>query len=331
VFPHDPALTRLGAVLSESWRREVAAAVGHDPAGPAVSAAAGARPRVLGYRLLKRCVVRLVLAGESGTSGAPATVVVKVVRPRRLANLVDAHRSFAALNPGTAAFALPRVLHVDEARGALVMQDVPGHTLHELIGTAGLARVFAVAGCALREFHGRPLGAATPRTAGDELTMLATWVDLAATTFPALGDSPRQCLDRLSTSVDRLAGAPAPVLLHRDFYDKQVLAGNDHLTLLDLDTATAGDAALDLGNFLAHVRLRQLQMPQHARSLASAGNAFQEAYGSHHELLNRISWWRAAATLRLAALYALRPRWRALTPQLLEEVETCLRQPERML
>ena len=40
---------------------------------------------------------------------------------------------------------------------------------------------------------------------------------------------------------------------------------------------------------------------------------------------------RLRQTLRLAALYALRPRWRALTPQLLEEVETCLRQPERML
>jgi tRNA A-37 threonylcarbamoyl transferase component Bud32 len=330
-FPHDPDLGNAPALLTESWRRSLAAALGHDPDGADVTALAGSVPGVLGYRLRKRCVLRVALATRPADNGAPASVVVKALRPRRLAALTGAHADFAAPNPGAAAFALPRVLHVDEAHGAVVMEDIRGRTLHAMAGTAGLSRTYAVAGCALREFHRRPTGTGAPRTATDELAHLAGWTRLVGELFPAMADEQARLLDRLADAGNRLHAAPAPVLVHRDFYDKQVIADADRLTLLDLDTATAGDAALDLGNFLAHVRLRQLQSPQHAHALAAAGNAFQEAYGTDHELLTRTSWWRAATTLRLAALYALRPRWRSLSPQLLEEVETCLRLPERML
>lgn len=330
-FPHDPELRHLHELLDPDWRRQVAVALGHDATSAAVDTAAGSPATVLGYRLGKRCVFRLALAAGDGDAGAPSTVVVKVVKPRRLAKLVRAHVECSSPAPGIAAFALPRVLHADEALGALVMEDVQGRTLHDLAGTVGLSQACAVAGCALREFHARPAGDAPPRTAADELALLSPWVDLAAGLFPDLAGGAHRLLGELSASARRLADAAAPVLLHRDFYDKQVMVAPGRLTLLDLDTATPGDAALDLGNFLAHVRLRQLQSPQHARLLAAAGNAFQEAYGPDRGLLARVSWWRAAATLRLAALYSLRPRWRVLSPRLLEEAETCLRMPERML
>lgn len=330
-FPHDPELRHIGTLLGAGWRLALAGHLGHDTSDPAVVAAAARRPAVLGYRLGKRCVIRLTLAPATGQKGAPASAVVKVVRPRRVVALARSHVAHVTAAPGSAAFALPRVLHVDETLGALVMQDIPGRTLHEQAGTEGLARLYGIAGCALREFHSRPVGDAVPRTSTDEMALLAPWVDLEAGLFPALADQAHRLLGDLAASAGRLADQAEPVLLHRDFYDKQVIAAPGGLTLLDLDTTTPGDAALDLGNFLAHVRLRQLQAPQHARSLAAAGNAFQEAYGPDRALLARTSWWRAAATLRLSALYSLRPRWRALSPRLLEEAETCLRTPERML
>lgn len=330
-FPHDPELAHVGTLLGAGWRLALAGILGHDTRDASVVAAAAQRPAVLGYRLGKRCVFRLALAAAPGRDGAPATAVVKVVRPRRVAALARSHVAHATAAPGSAAFALPRVLHVDEKLGALVMQDMPGRTLHELAGTEGLARLYGIAGCALREFHSRPAGGTAPRASTDEMALLAPWVDLEAGLYPALADRAHRLLGELAASAGRLADQAEPVLLHRDFYDKQVIAAPGGLALLDLDTATPGDAALDLGNFLAHVRLRQLQSPQHARSLAAAGNAFQEAYGPDRALLARTSWWRAAATLRLSALYSLRPRWRALSPRLLEEAETCLRMPERML
>jgi len=329
LFPHDPALKHLPELLGEDWRLALAAALGH--AGDSAIAAAATPAEVLGYRLGKRCVLRISLATPDRAAGAPATAVVKVVRPRRLDGLVRAHGGLAAANPGAAAFKLPRVLHVDAARGALAMQDVPGRTLHALTGSADLPRNYAIAGCALREFHARPVGDEKPRTRADELLLLQPWVDLARTLFPSLGDGASRLLDELAATGGSAYEDAPPALLHRDFYDKQVLAAPEGLTLLDLDTATPGDAALDVGNFLAHVRLRQLQTPQHARSLAAAGNAFLEAYGADRGLQARVSWWRAAATLRLAALYSLRPRWRALPTRLLEDAETCLRLPERML
>lgn len=326
-FPHDPVLGATADLLDNGWRRELAARLGGDDAD-----VPSTMPRVLGYRLGKRCVVRLDLAAGEGPGGAPRTVVAKAVRPRRAAAIAAAHGRFAIPAPGATAFALPRLLYVDERRGILVMEDAAGTTLHEQTGAAGLAGTYAAAGSALREFHSRPAPEdLDQRSVADELGQLRAWVAIAAALFPALGGAWGRGFEQLAAGADRLGGAPHPTLLHRDFYDKQVLATPGRLTLLDLDTLTVGDSALDLGNFLAHVRLRQLQAPRHARALAAAGNAFQDAYGTHNELLPRLSWWRAAATLRLSALYALRPRWRSLVPQLLEEVETCLRLPERIL
>jgi thiamine kinase-like enzyme len=42
--------------------------------------------------------------------------------------------------------------------------------------------------------------------------------------------------------------------IHRDFYPDQVLVGGEHLYLLDFDLYCEGDPALDIGNFVGHMR-----------------------------------------------------------------------------
>ncbi|MCA8962484.1 MAG: aminoglycoside phosphotransferase family protein, partial [Planctomycetes bacterium] len=46
------------------------------------------------------------------------------------------------------------------------------------------------------------------------------------------------------------------VLCHRDFHDKQVLIDGDRVGLIDFDLAALGPRALDVGNMIAHIRLR---------------------------------------------------------------------------
>ncbi len=47
--------------------------------------------------------------------------------------------------------------------------------------------------------------------------------------------------------------------IHRDFYADQVIAADARLTLVDLDLYAAGDPALDVGNFLAHLMEQSLR------------------------------------------------------------------------
>ena len=111
--------------------------------------------------------------------------------------------------------------------------------------------------------------------------------------------------------------------VHRDFYDKQVLYTAGRTTLLDFDNISPGDPAQDVGNFLSHLDLRRMQHPGTGPEIASAGEAFCESYGGQDRSFDRrVTWWQAATSLRLAGLYALRPRWHDLT---LELVEQCRR------
>ena len=42
-------------------------------------------------------------------------------------------------------------------------------------------------------------------------------------------------------------------LVHRDFYHDQLLFDAERTWILDLDCAARGDAAMDVGNFVAHL------------------------------------------------------------------------------
>lgn len=100
------------------------------------------------------------------------------------------------------------------------------------------------------------------------------------------------------------------VTVHRDFYGRQVLLGDNHATLIDLDTLSHGDPAVDVGNFLAH---RWLEAVQYAGD--QAANCFEHqarealvAYQAGGGKLKRgnLRWFWASALLRLGAVHALR-------------------------
>ncbi len=266
--------------------------------------------RVLAYRLEKRCVLRL---GQ----GPAGSAIIKVMRPKNLPAMVEAHRQ--------AAVAVPKLIHVDSKAGIVVMDDLPGAPLDQVAPAAAPA-AHAAAGQLLRDFH---LPAPQPqgrRTVASELDQLAVWTRLAARLFPQLDGALAAGLAELEATAAE--DCSVCTRLHRDFYDKQILVDGARLTLLDLDTAATGDPALDLGNYLAHLRLRHLQDPLQHPDPEGCTQAFLGAYRPHAQLLGRVAWWQAAALLRLAALYSFRPRWWNIANLILEEVGPCLRAPE---
>ena len=111
-------------------------------------------------------------------------------------------------------------------------------------------------------------------------------------------------------------------MIHRDFYEKQVVIGSDgQVGILDFDTAAVGEPALDVANIFAHLELRVLQGRCSLRSASHATDALLEGYDSRSKVLARLPAYRDASRLRLACVYAFRPRCRHLVTELVRRLE----------
>jgi len=317
IFPFDPDLPALARFFPPG-----------ESAGPleslreALDLTTGARIEdvlVLGYRLGRRAVLRCRLRD----GGRELTVVAKLLPARKAARLAHLMRALARSGfdgSGADVIRVPRIL-AESAEGILWLEAFPEPSLHDLIGQPSFVPGAAAAARALRRLHAIATLDLSPLGAGDELARLRQTLVETTDVFPHLATGLREVMGLLEAGVP--GPSPSAATLHRDFYDKQVLTGAGGTTLLDADTLAAGDPALDVGNFLAHLVVRARQEPGSAAVLAEGRAAFLADYGDVGEA--RWRWWEAASLLRLSCVYSLRPRWRALAVPLLEESRKRLR------
>jgi len=160
----------------------------------------------------------------------------------------------------------------------------------------------------------------------DDVAVVEPWVALVGAVLPELA----AMLEGSATDVREGMPADDPAraaLVHRDFYDKQILVAPARVGLLDLDTACLGDPEIDVANFCAHLRLRSLQWHSSSDAARPLTTRFLAAYRACRPCtdMHRVRWYLASALLRLACLYSLRPSWQALAPRLLEESRQALR------
>jgi aminoglycoside phosphotransferase (APT) family kinase protein len=288
---------------------------------------------LLVHRPERRAVVRLEpLAGRAvgGLDRTDGLRYAKVVRPERTQALVAAARTARDLARG--AFAVPDLLEVDVGLGVTVWSALPGVSFNELLQSSwGLDRAWArreassalrrpalsseqlipaarAAGCALRALHAAPPPADIRVHSGsDEIEMLQRWLQRLEPFVPRLGGPFRTVAAGVFEGLD---ASPAPhVLLHRDFYDKQILVDkNGRIGLLDFDTLAVGEAALDVANALVHLELRVLQKRCPPEEAAAVGLALLEGYQPAAQVCRRIGAYADATRLRLACIYGFRPR-----------------------
>ncbi|MBG6225408.1 hypothetical protein IWX63_001980 [Arthrobacter sp. CAN_A2] len=288
---------------------------GEDPALAGLPAAVDAG-ELLVHRFDRRAVVR--------TDSA----YLKLLPPRKVTRVVTAHATAAELI-AAAGIATPRVTSVDG--GTLTLSTVPGASLYDL----GLSRGGADSGTLTTlerawsgwadqwpSFITAPRGdaAALPSyRPEDEVETLTTWMvrclDFGALPVPddTLRSAVREAAGRL------LDGTPqTPVLSHRDLHDKQVLisggdTGNGTLGLIDCDTLALAEPALDLANLLVHLSFREAQGLLSARRRAAGERAILALAEELSVSGDRLSAYALSTKLRLACIYAFRPRWRTLT------------------
>ena len=260
---------------------------------------------------------------------------IKVVRPGKAGAVVEAARRGAHF---AAAFRIPAVLQ--SSAESVQFEAISGRTLYSLgadplVDAAAWARAWAAWSTAWSTTIAASGGIVTPatallpagplpgsHTAEAEVDVVRTWAAHAArlerssTAATLLSDTAERVADRLLHSA-----ADPLVPSHRDLHDKQVLWHRvDGLGLLDLDTATHAEAALDLGNLAAHLQLRRRQGLWDAARTGTALAMVRQAADRLGVDQRRLSAYETAARFRISCVYAYRPRWSALAAQLQREL-----------
>lgn len=199
---------------------------------------------------------------------------------------------------------VPRLLAARHEEGLTVWSTLPGRPLGEVI-EEDPADVGRQVGEMIRAFHDFVPPVDLPvHGPGDEVKVVEEWLQRLASHLgtPALS----HCLADLANDL----GGPTTdlALIHRDLHDGQILIDDTgEVGLLDLDTLSFGEPALDLANLLVHFELGVLFGSWSASVARGCADALLDGYAPTEETMRRIVPYAAAARLRLVCVYAFRP------------------------
>jgi aminoglycoside phosphotransferase (APT) family kinase protein len=174
----------------------------------------------------------------------------------------------------------------------------------------------------LATLHSLPLPLATRRTPADEAATVHRWAALLVRIRPDLIERIETLRDWIASELEARATVLGPV--HADFHHTNVLVDGDSTTLIDFDEMAYGDPLVDVGRFLASLRIPALRAHGTIDGLAEAGDAFLETYlrkAPHDDARVRLF---EAAALFIAAASAFRiqrPNWIEETDLLLTEAD----------
>lgn len=246
----------------------------------------GVEVRLLGHRLGKRAMLRAVHGNR--------TVVIKGYKTR--SELPEQTLGWAEdLNlsaPTHVAMAIPLGLLSD--RRAVVWEDIGVSANHEW-GEVGEPEFIQSIGAALRWLHGNELKELPVHDARSEIEVLSRSQRLLAAGRPRVAADTAAVMRRIAWNLEAMLEVPrAPV--HRDAHPGQFIGGRDRLTIIDLDSLSLGEPAMDLGNYAAYLRIAGV--PGDEVSL-------HDGYGSTPSIMERSRTWRQASLFRLGAQLAL--------------------------
>jgi hypothetical protein len=216
---------------------------------------------------------------------------------------------------------IPRVAQLLKARFKGKDQTNPeGATLEEAIDSC--ARVAAL-------LHMSSVSVGERRSAGDEFGMLGEALTSIRHVSPGFGRRFERWLDDVSRF--EAASSPTPACFsHGDFSYTQLIFDEKRSGLVDFDTMCQAEAALDLGHFLAYLRMAAMKSrgaltPGKVDATEALCDRFLEAYRRHSSAE------RASAALRRVPVYELISlmrlafhSWQKFKPNRLEHVMAVL-------
>jgi 5-methylthioribose kinase len=198
----------------------------------------------------------------------------------------DALDLAATLTPGH----VPRLIHRDPARHAIVMERAPAawkdwKTL--LLDGTVQPRVATELGNILAYWHtetsgGAPLPATLDSTSHFELLRLEPYYRTVARRAPEISSQVLNLADRLL--------ACKTCFVHGDFSPKNILIGRDQFWVIDFEVAHRGDPAFDIAFLLHHLVLKSVHLPQYCHEVDGCARGFVDAYTARVSSGIHISW-----------------------------------------
>ena len=205
---------------------------------------------------------------------------------------------------------------------AVFFAHIPGREFFLLLKEKVSRNALEKIGLGLKTFHESGFQCKKRHIWEDEMKVLERWIKPVTNTFPIVKQDLNSLFDYLKDRGSTIeAGNLVPV--HRDFYDKQILVNGNTIAFLDFDNVSMGDPAIDIGNFLAHLYLRMVQIGEDTACFNQFGTIFLKAYAppSEKEFSSRITLYTVTSLLRLACVYLVRPRGCLLFYPLLRKVK----------
>src|SRR6266571_4480062 len=159
----------------------------------------------------------------------------------------------------------------------VVMEELPGAPLSETLSLPGLDESLAMAARAAAKIHRCPL-----QIDGGEDETPADWIrslkrGVSKEVDPDLTASLEAGL-RLIEGLARELPPHEATLVHGGFYPREVLVGGHGVAIVDMDKFHNADPAIDLGNFIADLRWRALQLGWSEAKARSSSQTFLSAY-----------------------------------------------------
>ncbi len=225
----------------------------------------------------RRCLIRYEV-GPHDHHG-PARQLLGKIRKKGL-DLVTAevhHRLYERLkkSPGPLAVAEPAGVITDWQMSLQWCLD--GQNAEELLVPDNTTRVAGKIGLALAQLHTLNMPVPRRHTNADELKILENGLERVMASTPVYATRIRHLQDACHALINELK-APEVTGIHRDFYPAQVICHGEQVGFVDLDLFAVGDPAIDVGNFLAHLKEAALRRFQSAQALQHHETLFLESY-----------------------------------------------------
>jgi aminoglycoside phosphotransferase (APT) family kinase protein len=282
------------------------------------------RATVVRHKPGRRCLLRFdVQVGPHGFARGE-TLYGKVFASERGKDVYERLRAVASAAACGPRVSIPEPVGYVAPLKLLVQRAVPGQPCHSSLLAGDEALAVRIAD-ALHALHRSSVLLQRRHELVHELALLTRRVDRLAAVDSDLGIRARRCLELANL---RAKGPWSwrwrPV--HRDFYHDQVLVWEDGLSVLDWDDAAMSEPAIDVANFLAHLRLLGLQSAGRSDALDDICAAFAERYQLLDDGLDPalLRFLQGSTLLRLAEIHLPRERGEWLAERLLEQSELLL-------
>ncbi len=311
----DGSLTQLATCLSTQAMEPRLNAFGFHASSGAGSLAC----RLAGYRANRRAAIRYCFDSPS----APGTSLLgKTFRDMRGRELIRRHMlvSGALRKVCGTRVRVPASVGFDPELQLAIFFWMNGTSLESL--PRGHGRWLESTVDALAAIHELSIGDLPIFKATDEAAIVRRWSEAIRHIAPemhVLAGKTAETLSQLSSEIR----SRHLRTIHRDFYEKQVVVADDGVTVLDLDTLSVGDPAVDLGNLLAHLYLNSVHDPAKSAESARQSATFLDCWECRCGPVDRksLKFFTASALFRLGAVHALRSQtgslasllWRAAT------------------